>query len=637
MCGIAGYADLNRAARRSGLDAMLEPLHHRGPDDTGAWLEDQIALGHKRLSIIDLSAAGHQPMLDRTEQWVVVYNGEIYNHQTLRNELPGPWTGHSDTEVLVAALNTWGVTATAQKLVGMFAFAAYHRPSKQLYLCRDRLGIKPLYYGWAGEQFVFTSELHALAPFRSQLTINRNALASYLRHNYLPAPASIYQEVHKLTPGHTVQIDLRSNTKALTAPSCYWDIAAIAARPVDPRPEAELIEELHALLRTAVADRMLADVPLGAFLSGGYDSSLVCALMQAQSSQPIQTFTIGFDVAKFNEAHHARAVAEHLGTRHTELTVSATDLTAAVDQLPRLMDEPFADSSILPTYLVSKLARQHVTVSLSGDGGDEMFWGYNRYAMTDQLWARTRRFPKPAGALLRQALQWPWLRAMTNRIPAPAWGGRQGSLHQKLTTFSEVWGQSTHQGLYEAMLSHWRQPTEILVAGEPLRTAYNDLSHWSQSFPSVGRMAWQDTITYLPDDILTKVDRASMAVSLEARVPLIDHRVVEFAATLPPQLKAQHGVSKIALREILAHYVPREITDRPKMGFGVPLDMWLRGPLKEWASDLLSPATMDKQGLFHSAPIQALLKQHLDGQANNAAKLWDVLCVQLWLEHQSID
>jgi len=611
---------------------MRQRLVHRGPDDHGVWQANNVALAHQRLSIVDLSAAGHQPMLSNSGRWVVSYNGEIYNAAELRRDFVGHvWRGKSDTEVLTESIALHGVEQTVTRLAGMFAFAAFDTHTSKLWLARDRLGVKPLYYGLHGNEFLFASELHAISAVAPELELNRDAISSFLRYSYVPNPSSIYSSIHKLPPGHLLMLDTNNPSVTEVTSRAYWSLKHYV--DVDPiLDEASAQNQLHELLRESVKARLIADVPLGAFLSGGYDSTLVCALMQEMSTEPTKTFTIGFVDKRFNEANHASRIAEHLGTNHTELYVSEADLLRSVEKLGSLNDEPFADASILPTYLVSELAARHVKVALSGDGGDELFWGYNRYASSVRIW----RMMQYAPTFLRQAgahvFRSRWVQKITAGIPAPAWGGRAGPLNQKLNAASEVLGSDDQFDLYHAMMSHWKNPTDVLLGGQDLSTAYNDRSHWTADLPALPRMALQDTMTYLPDDILTKVDRASMAVSLEARVPLLDHRVVEFTSQLHPHLKVRNQKTKYLLRQILYDYVPATLLDRPKVGFGVPLDHWLRGPLKDWTCDLLSEQRLVRQGLLRPAPIGALLKQHLSGEANNGAKLWNVLMLQAWLD-----
>jgi len=501
-----------------------------------------------------------------------------------------------------------------------------------LWLCRDRLGIKPLYYGWVDHQFVFASELQAIKCIARQLLLNHDAISSFLRYSYIPAPASIFTGIHKLQAGELLRLET-ANITADTAPDTlrYWNLQCHAQTKLD-LDEVAAEERLHELIRTAVSDRLVADVPLGAFLSGGFDSSLVCAIMAEQSHDPVRTFTIGFRDRRFNEAEHAAAIAKHLGTRHTELYIEEQDMLDAVSELPKLNDEPFADPSILPTFLVSQMARREVTVALSGDGGDELFWGYNRYHTAERIWRAIKPIPPSLRAMLGSTMASPVVQSISRHLPAPAWGGRRGRLNQKLAAAGELLSSDSQWDLYHRLVSHWKNPSTICLHGEDLPTPYNDASHWSHDLPPLARMAIQDTLTYLPDDILTKVDRASMNVSLEARVPLLDHRIVEFANQLPDELRHKPGQPKYLLKKILNRYVPASLTDRPKMGFGVPIDTWIRGPLKSWALDLLSPATLRAQNILDPEPIDALLQQHMQGRANNSAKLWDVLMLQAWLK-----
>ncbi len=636
MCGLVGVYSRTHPADAELLEKMSASLRHRGPDDSGTWTRDGLGLAHRRLSVVDLSAAGHQPMHSRSGRWVICYNGEIYNTETLRERLPHTsWRGHSDTEVIVQACECWGVEQTVQALTGMFAFAAYDTERRELWLARDRLGIKPLYYGWLGERFAFASELSALRHVHSPRPLDPSAVRSFLRYGYVPAPHSIYHGVFKLPPGHIAKLPLTPAAANGTNPQtqCYWSYQEHACQPRLELSEAEATDQLHALLRRAVKDRLVADVPLGAFLSGGYDSSLVCALMQEQSGQPANTFTIGFDNPAYNEAEHARRIAGHLGTQHTELYVSAADMLQAVQQLPQLCDEPFADSSILPTYLVSRLARRQVTVSLSGDGGDELFWGYHRYATSLAVWNKIARFPGPLRKAVEHLARNKLMQTATRRVPVPGWGGRPGMLNQKLLRVADLIGAGSHHEQYHRMMCQWLDPDQLLAGADHLN-AYNNPAHWTAELPAEQRMAAQDLLVYLPDDILTKVDRASMAVSLEARVPLLDHRVVEFSARLPDHLKNNGGTSKYLLRKVLAEYVPAELTDRPKMGFGVPLADWLRGPLKDWAGDLLAADTILRQGLLNPQPVTDLWQEHQRGHSDNSARLWFVLMLQLWMQHE---
>ncbi|MEJ2645628.1 MAG: asparagine synthase (glutamine-hydrolyzing) [Gammaproteobacteria bacterium] len=643
MCGIAGYWGGTRVDS-SIAERMARQIENRGPDDAGVWVESKagLALAHRRLSILDLSPAGHQPMCSPCGRYVLVYNGEIYNHLDLRSELDAAggalkWRGHSDTETLLAAFGHWGVVGTLERVNGMFAFALWDAFQRTLFLARDRMGEKPLYYGRSGSAFLFGSELKALVvhpEWRGE--INRDALSLYMRHNYVPAPWSIYRGIAKLPPAHFVAI--RDGGVSVARPQCYWDLGAVASQGVvsaGDEPQA-LVKELDCLLRDAVARRMAADVPLGAFLSGGYDSSIVAALMQVQSGRPVKTFSIGFHEQAYNEAQHASAVAAHLGTEHTELYVTPEEAMAVIPKLPTIYDEPFADSSQVPTFLVSQLARQHVTVALSGDGGDELFCGYNRYLMGYRVWKKLRVFP----ATVRRTLAWALkhtpgspLDAMQRLLPLHF---RVPNLADRLPKLAEVLAHRDGESFYRALVSHAKNPDDLVLgAREP-----DTLLSRAESLPHLPglheRMMYLDMMTYLPDDILTKVDRASMAVSLEARVPLLDHRVVEFAWRVPTSLKYREGQGKWLLRQVLYGYVPKPLMDRPKMGFGVPIEDWLRGPLRDWAEDLLGEERLSREGFFDPKPIRCMWHEHLGGKRRWHYHLWDVLMFQAWLQERQV-
>jgi len=652
MCGLTGFWETT--ARRTKADLcrtvqeMAGTLRHRGPDDGGEWAEARagVALGFRRLAIVDLSPAGHQPMESASERYVIAFNGEVYNFEALRRELAGqgaapPFRGHSDTEVMLAAIEAWGLEAAVKRFVGMFAFALWDRQERVLHLVRDRLGIKPLYYGWAGDTLLFGSELKALRAhpaFRPE--IDRDVLTLLLRHNYIPAPYSIYKGVQKLPPG-TILTLAGGNGPGAAPPVPYWSVRdAAAAGLADPfsGSEAEAADQLDALLREAVGMRMVADVPLGAFLSGGVDSSTVVALMQAQSSRPVRTFSIGFREAGYDEAPFAREVAGHLGTDHTELYVSPEDAQAVIPTLPTLYDEPFADSSQIPTFLVSELARRHVTVSLSGDGGDELFAGYNRYFVGRSVWNRMRWMPpalrRAAGGTLA-AMPPRTTDALAGRInPLLPRSLRHGGLSSKVAKTAAILGADCPDAMYETLVSHWMDPASLVLGadGEP-PTALTGTDRWTGPADFTQRMMYMDLMSYLPDDILAKVDRASMAVSLEARVPLLDHRVVEFAWRLPLSLSLRGGQGKWLLRQVLYRYVPREMIERPKMGFGIPIDAWLRGPLRPWAEALLDERRLRDEGFFDPAPIRAKWHEHLSGRRNWQYHLWDVLMFQAWHEN----
>lgn len=643
MCGFAGFIMGAALSAESGrmLRKMTDAIAHRGPDDSGVWMDEEagVALGHRRLAIIDLSAAGHQPMVSRSGRFVIIYNGEIYNFRALRSELEAlavapNWRGHSDTEVLLAAIEHWGIRETLARLNGMFAFAVWDRETRELTLARDRLGEKPLYYGRCGGTFLFGSELKALqahADFSAE--VDREALTLFLRHNYVPAPHSIWRGISKLPPAHFVEVS--EHGRLVGEPRPYWDFPEKAREgAAEPLPdEPGLIDRLEALLKEAVALRMEADVPLGAFLSGGIDSSTIVALMQAQSSRPVRTFTIGFDEKGFNEADHARAVARHLGTDHTELYATPKDALALVPRLPRIWDEPFADSSQIPTYLVSELTRRHVTVSLSGDAGDELFGGYNRYFLGMRIWNALGWAPLGGRRLLARALAAPALGRAAAASLAPFPRYRTLNIADRLPKVADIVGERTPQGLYRRLVSHAKDPASLVLGGSEPATLLSEPAPDFRDFRQT--MMYLDTLTYLPDDILAKVDRASMAVSLESRVPFLDHRVVEFAWRLPVSAKIRNGTGKRILREVLYRYVPQRLMERPKMGFGVPIDTWLVGPLRDWAESLLDERRLQVEGFFDPAPIRRMWLEHVSGQRRWHYHLWDVLMFQAWLEEQA--
>ncbi len=619
---------------------MTDTLRQRGPDDSGAWVEAErgIALGFRRLAILDLSPSGHQPMQSADGRYVIVFNGEIYNFGQLREELirqGATFRGTSDTEVMLAGFSAWGLIETVKRLNGMFAFALWDRQERTLHLVRDRLGIKPLYYGWQGNTLLFGSELKALRAHPAfQADVNRDALTLFLRYNDVPAPLSIYAGIFKLLPACILTIRPHTHPEDC-APTPYWSAREAVERGLaDPFPgdEHEAIEQLGAHLRRSVGLRMIADVPLGALLSGGIDSSTIVALMQAQSQRPVKTFSIGFHESGFDEAAHAKAVARYLGTEHTELYVTPEETRAVIPLLPTLYDEPFSDSSQIPMFLVSQLARQHVTVSLSGDGGDELFGGYNRYFWAPRLWKRMGWMPafvrKGAAGLIQGVRPQAWARGIqaTGRLlrgmrEVPNAGDKAHRLAESLRAENPA-------ALYIDLVSHWKEPTKLVLNGrEPIPTLTDLPGTYAE------RMMYQDLVTYLPDDILTKVDRASMGVSLEARAPFLDdHKTVELAWQLPLNMKLRGGQGKWILRQVLYRYVPPEMVERPKMGFGVPLDCWLRGPLREWAEALLDEGRLRREGFFDPAPIRSTWREHLSGQFNRQYLLWDVLMFQAWRE-----
>jgi asparagine synthase (glutamine-hydrolysing) len=621
---------------------MATSLRHRGPEDEGVWADPArgIAFGHRRLSIIDLSAAGHQPMHSSCGRYVITFNGEIYNFKELRQELESlgkTFRGHSDTEAMLAAIAHWGVEAAVKRFNGMFAFALWDCEEKTLYLSRDRAGEKPLYYGWTGKTFLFASELKALhchPAFRGE--IDRDALAIYVRHNYIPAPHSIYQGIYKLTPGTLLTI---RGFGSDASPRPYWSAKHAAenglAHPFEGS-EFEAVNQLDALLNDAVSMRMEADVPLGAFLSGGIDSSLVVAIMQANSNRPVKTFTIGFEDSAFNEAESAKAVARHIGTEHTELYVTPDEAMGVIPGLPSLYDEPFADSSQIPTFLVSRLARRNVTVSLSGDGGDELFGGYSTYFWGRSVDQRIRWMPKglrnAAAKSLGPLAKVNW-NALLDRHQSIVPGSLKGrDLTRVLQKLTSILGVSDRENLYRVLLSYWMDPSSVVLNGKEKTTALTDKDGWAKLHDFVDVMMYLDTVMYLPDDILAKVDRATMGVSLESRVPLLDHRVIEFAWRLPLAMKIKGDTGKGPLRQLLHRYVPRELVERPKQGFGVPIHEWLRGPMRPWAEELLDESRLQQEGYFSPAPIRQKWSEHLSGRRNWQAQMWGVLMFQAWLE-----
>ena len=645
MCGFAGFIGQPGAnsTHEATVRHMANAIRHRGPDDSGVWSDADagIALGHRRLAIVDLSAAGHQPMASQSGRFVIAFNGEIYNHQDIRRELETSgkapaWRGHSDTEVMLAAIETFGIAAALEKFVGMFAFALWDRDTRRLILARDRIGEKPLYFGTNNGVFLFGSELAALWRHPSwQGHINRDALALMLRYNHVPAPYSIFSGINKLEPGTYLQAENAGTTLTI---SRYWSAAQTVAngnaKLFTGTPD-DAVDEVERRLKQSIAGQMLADVPLGAFLSGGIDSSTVVALMQSLSTRRVQTFSIGFHERDYDEAPHAKAVAQHLGTDHTELYLSSQDALETVPRLARIYCEPFADSSQIPTLLVSQLARQHVTVALSGDGGDELFSGYTRYAVASDAWRRMNAIPafvrRGTVSALTSLSPQTWDRLISpaaKLLPAAHKLQRAGDRIHKLASVMQY---SSLDEVYLRFLSHWPNPEELLVSGrEPALHGSDDAS--GADLSPMRRMMLRDLTGYLPGDILTKVDRASMAVSLEARVPMLDHRLIEFSAALPQTILRRDGQSKWPLRQVLQRYVPRALFDRPKMGFGVPIDSWLRGPLRDWAEALLDESRLKNDGFFNPAPIRQAWADHLSGARNMQYPLWVILMFQAWLE-----
>lgn len=629
MCGIVGFIQseifTSSEDTQECLQSMTDSIIYRGPDSEGRWydVDDQIALGHRRLAILDLSESGHQPMLSDDERYVIAFNGEIYNHLEIRQEIESAiptiiWKGHSDTETLLKAIQFFGWEETLQKLVGMFAIALWDQQEKELTLARDRMGEKPLYWGWSGETLLFGSELKALKVHPAfDAEISRDALALLLRYNYIPAPYSIYRGIEKLLPGHFIKIKI-GQSRADVFPISYWSLKETVEKGVSAPfsgSDAEAVNLLEHTIKQSLVGQIAADVPLGAFLSGGVDSSTIVALMQAEVKQPIKTFAIGFDEPGYNEAEYAKAVAEHLGTEHTEFYVTAKDALEVVPLLSTIFCEPFADSSQIPTYLVSKMAKQHVTVALSGDAGDELFGGYNTYQLLSKIWKIISPLPAPVRRLASKLL---------SGLPMP----------EKLVKLVEVLPVKDRAEFYNLAVSHWKNSEQLVIGAKKVPTALTDKSQWSNVDSFEEWMMSIDARQYMVDDILVKVDRAAMANSLEVRVPMLDHRVVELAWQLPLDMKVRDKSGKWVLREVLYKYVPKELIERPKKGFSIPIAQWLRGPLREWAEPLLAEERLTEEGYFYPDKIRQAWEEHLQGKKDNSSKLWSVLMFQSWLDNQ---
>ena len=638
MCGFAGYLGSSAQSNGEFLEKMGNAIARRGPDDSGIWFDvvAGIGLSHRRLAILDLSPAGHQPMQSANGRYVIAFNGEVYNYLILRKELAGcghRFKGSSDTEVVLTAFSQWGIESTLKKLVGMFAFGLWDRQERTLYLVRDRMGEKPLYYGWSGSAFLFGSELKALCAhpqWRGE--IDRDVLSLFFRLNYVPTPYSIYKGIYKLLPGTYLQVSVDGlHAGYLPTPINYWSLQ-LAAEEGTMNPfegtDKEAIEELHVLLKSAVAGQIISDVPIGAFLSGGIDSSLIVALMQAQSSLPVKTFTIGFDDVAYNEAEYAKAVAEHLGTEHNEIYVTPQQAIAVIPRLPELYDEPFADSSQIPTFLVSQFARQSVTVSLSGDGGDEVFCGYNRHVFLNAIWAAIGWMPKQLRGVLAAALRAcpeQWTEAILRRR-------KFGVLSDQIQKLGSILGMDTPELMYRRLTSFWDNPTALVSNSIEPPTLLSERHRWPILPNVLDVLLYLESVTSLPDDMLVKLDRAAMGVSLETRMPLLDHRVVEFSWRLPLSMKLRNGVGKWILRQVLYQYVPRSLIERPKSGFGIPIDTWLKGPLRPWAEDLLDENRLRREGYLNPGLVREKWTEQLSGRHKWHPHLWGVLMFEAWLE-----
>lgn len=647
MCGIAGF--LGESARQSEdlrdtVTKMTLRLAHRGPDDSGVWIDPSVpvALGHRRLSIIDLSPEGHQPMLSATGRYVLVFNGEIYNFLEIRGELTAfsEFRGGSDTEVMLAAFEQLGVPGALDRFNGMFAFGLWDRKLRQLHLACDRFGEKPLYYGRIGKRLVFGSELKALrahAEFPAE--IDRQALAHFLNHGFVAAPHSIFRSIRKLEPGTWLTVPSDWHAGELPEARTYWsarDRARLSSSRRTLASPEEAVEQLEELLMDSIRLRTMADVPVGAFLSGGIDSSVVVALMQKVSGRPVRTFTIGMEDFGFDEAIHARAVAKHLGTNHSEMYITSADAMAVIPRLPELYDEPFADSSQIPTFLVSQFARTQVTVSLSGDGGDELFGGYTRYLWGEAIWRRIGRLPQWGRAAASRGLRslspnaWDVLMNSAGRALPPRF--RQSNAGDKMHKLAGILGSANAEKVYEHLISFWPSGNSPALDGGPMKLPASPFDPGGKRFTDW--MMLLDTVMYLPGDILCKVDRAAMAVGLESRIPLLDSRLFEFAWGLPAEYKVRDGTGKWLLRQVLYRHVPRELMERPKTGFGIPIHAWLRGPLRDWAHSLLDPRQLRDDGLIDPVPVMRRWDEHLSGKRNWAPSLWAVLMFQSWLHHR---
>ena len=620
------------------LSEMINAIKHRGPDDSGVWFDKNagIGLGHARLSILDLTSAGHQPMLSVSKNFVMIFNGEIYNHHKLRKDLDiirnRNWSGHSDTETLLASIEQWGIEQALKKTVGMFAIALWDKQEGVLYLACDRMGEKPIYYGQVNNQFVFASELKSIKKFPNfNNPIDRNSLALFLRFNSIPAPNSIYKDIFKLEPGHILKFDIKNRNHHTYK---YWSINDVYEEGKKNEFEGspkDAVNQLETILSKAVSSQMQSDVPLGAFLSGGVDSSTIVALMQSQSNHKVNTFSIGFDSEEFDEAKHARLVAKHLGTNHFDMYVTEQDALNVIPHLSKIYDEPFADSSQIPTFLVSKFAKQKVTVALSGDAGDELFGGYNRYLFSNKFFNRVNNAPislrKLISIIIFAMPEQKWNSILNLMLP-----NRYTDFGHKLHKVASTISSKSIRDLHFRLVSQIHNPSDWLLNFSEYPTFLNDEVERFIGLDDTEKMMAYDLITYLPTDILTKVDRAAMAVSLETRIPFLDPSVIKFSASLPIEFKIREGVTKWVVREVLYKHVPKELIERPKMGFGVPLSEWLRGPLRDWAESLLEEKRLYEEGFFNVEFVRKKWSEHLSGKYNWHYQLWNILMFQSWLE-----
>jgi len=647
MCGICGFVDItnlkDKLHRHRIISEMTNTLIHRGPDDFGYWhhLESGVSLGHRRLSVVDLSSHGHQPMISNNGRFVIIFNGEIYNHLSLRREIikhgeKVVWRGHSDTETLLACIEIWGIEKTIKRCVGMFAIAIFDIKENTLSLLRDRMGEKPLYYGFHNGNILFASELKAITKHPDFIpNIDRDALSLQFSYSYIPTPYSIYKDINKLKPGTILKVDLKKSNiqkEVFSEPKPYWSLEEIsinAQKKIYTGSSDKAKDDLNELLIQSVKTQMEADVPIGAFLSGGIDSSLIVSIMQSQSSKPIDTFTIGFSEDGFDEAIFAKKIAKHLGTNHTELYVTSQDALDVIQKLPQLYDEPFSDSSQIPAYLISEMTKKNVSVSLSGDAGDELFGGYNRYLWTKKIWSKIKFMPIPLRKLISYGLEsippTTWDTFLKNIVDISAPGDK---IHKVATVINA----KSLEDCYFNLISHWHSSNNIVIGASNIIAPVMDKKNHLDLGSIEQNMMYLDSISYLPDDILTKVDRAAMSVSLETRVPFLNHHVVEFANHLPLSMKIKDGQSKWILKQLLDQYIPRKLVERPKMGFGVPIDVWLRGPLRDWAESLLDESRLKEEGFLKHEPIRRKWSEHLSGKQNWQHHLWDILMFQAWLE-----
>lgn len=651
MCGICGFYSSVSNKYRNTISKMTLAIKHRGPDDSGIWQDHSagVFFGQQRLSIIDLSKAGHQPMQSHSGRFVLIYNGEIYNHLELRGELKKKnpfikWRSNSDTETLLETIESWGIEKAIKKFEGMFAFCIWDKKNHCLTLARDRLGEKPLYYGWQGsgenKVFLFGSELKALKEHPEfDKKINQDAIALQLRYSYIPDPYSIYKNVYKLLPGHYIQLSKRNlKQNDLPDPKIYWCLAKTAingSSNQSNKSEEEIKNELENQLRLTVKKQMISDAPIGAFLSGGIDSSAVVSLMQSQSNTPINTFTIGFDDKDFNEAHYAKKIAKHLSTNHTEMYISSKEAINIVPKLSKIYDEPFSDSSQISTFLISQLTKQQVKVALTGDGGDELFCGYNRYIFGEKLWNVSRAIPASLRKVFSSGIQLVSQKNWDKILKYLPIINRYNNVGDKLYKVTRAFDAKTFYDFYQLLSSHWHKSNEVVINSKEPKIFSNQLKQQLETLDKQQQMMILDFLTYLPGDILVKIDRASMASSIETRAPFLDHKLIEYVWKIPHRFKNKNGQGKWILKEILKQYVPKDLTERPKMGFGVPIGTWLRGPLKDWAENLLDEKTMQEEGFLNSKLVKKKWEEHISGIRNWQYDLWDVLMFQAWIKEQS--